>query len=104
MTAMSAATFFASISSTAAGWIQDPANASVGLAGAVLDISTHLRNVYPANNFNRDVTTSWWETQVLDGHDSIQSSELSGVMRDASFIVLNDGMYSVSDHTGFLSH
>jgi hypothetical protein len=62
---------------------------------SVFEVPTGLRNVYPAENFNRDVTTAWWQTIVLDGHSSNASTELAEAMKEASYLVLDPAMYSV---------
>lgn len=62
----------------------------------VFEVPVQLRNVYPANNFNRDVTTTWWDTAVLDGHPEAASVEVSETLKSASFIVLDKDMYKVT--------
>ncbi|KAH9243117.1 hypothetical protein K456DRAFT_1767521 [Colletotrichum gloeosporioides 23] len=52
-----------------------------------------LRNVFPAENFNRNVTTTWWSTEVLDGHSTEAAAEASAALANASFIVLDKDMY-----------
>lgn len=99
---MSSGTFLASITSVAALWsglqvhgINSPHTADFAEHPGVFEVPRELRNLYPAENFNRDVTTSWWQTEILDGHSSDTSTEVSDAMRDASYIVLDNAMYSV---------
>lgn len=94
----------ASITSVAALWngdqliAADDALASVSSHSNVFEVPVALRNVYPAENFNRDVTTAWWETGVLDGHASDISTQMSGVLEAASYIVLDEEMYQASEY------
>lgn len=100
--AVSTASLFASITSIAGWWgtvVQGSNGVELGNSDAILHVPARVRNVYPAENFNRDVTTSWWETKVLDGHSTIESSSFSKAMRDATFLVLDQGMYEVSPLT-----
>lgn len=62
----------------------------------VYEVPSHLRNIYPANNFNRDVTTTWWDTVVLDGHATEASVDVSTIFKTATFVVLDRKMYQVS--------
>lgn len=62
---------------------------------SVFEVPTGARNVFPAANFNRDVTTNWWDTKVLDGHDAEAASELAVSLKNASFIVLDQEFYQV---------
>ena len=62
---------------------------------SVYEVPLSLRNIFPAENFNRDVTTAWWETEVLDGLPSEEASEASKALKDASFLVLDQAMYEV---------
>lgn len=63
---------------------------------SVYEVPTGLRNIFPAGNFNRDVTTSWWETEVLDGLSEEEANEAIKALKGASFLVLDDDMYDVS--------
>jgi hypothetical protein len=65
------------------------------LSAGVYEAPLRNRNVFPADNFNRDVTTSWWEAQVLDGVSAEASTHFSDTLKTASFIVLDDAMYDV---------
>lgn len=65
------------------------------LASSIFEIPSSVRNVFPAANFNRNVTTNWWETEVLDGHPSEEASDLSSSLKNASFIVLDQDFYQV---------
>ncbi|KAH7329676.1 hypothetical protein B0I35DRAFT_48481 [Stachybotrys elegans] len=67
---------------------------------SVFEVPMGSRNVYPAENFNRDVTTTWWETTVLDGHSSDASTELAGALKEASFLVLDNAMYTLLGSNG----
>lgn len=99
---MSSGHLLASITSVAALWggfeVQGMNNPNiVNFAGhpSVFEAPVGLRNLYRAQNFNRDVTTAWWQTSVLDGHSSESSAEVADALRSASYIVLDKAMYSV---------
>jgi gluconolactonase len=49
---------------------------------------------FAAQNFNRNVTVPWWETQILNA-DNHAVEETLRMLGDASFIVLNAEMYKV---------
>lgn len=76
-------------------WGETVLAANASLPPSVYEVPSSLRNVFPAVNFNRDVTTSWWETSVLDGHDVTAASEATATLREASYIVLDKDMYQV---------
>lgn len=63
---------------------------------SVFEVPSSARNVFPAVNFNRDVTTNWWDTEILDGHTSEPASDLAASLKNASFIVLDQDFYRVS--------
>lgn len=63
---------------------------------SVFEVPSSVRNVFPAANFNRDVTTNWWDTEILDGQSSEAASDLTGLLGNASFIVLDRDFYQVS--------
>lgn len=62
---------------------------------SVFEVPQSVRNVFPAANFNRDVTTNWWDTELLDSHTSEAASELAASLKNASFIVLDQDFYRV---------
>ncbi|KAH7261657.1 hypothetical protein BKA59DRAFT_518642 [Fusarium tricinctum] len=69
---------------------------------SIVEVGSAYRNVFPAKDFNRNVTTTWWQTNVLDGDTSQNATSLKKALKDASFIVLNKDMYKllgVKDHT-----
>ncbi|TVY77467.1 Gluconolactonase [Fusarium oxysporum f. sp. cubense] len=69
---------------------------------SIVEVRNAYRNVFPAKDFNRNVTTTWWQTDVLDGDASQNATSLKKALKDASFIVLNKDMYKllgVKDHT-----
>lgn len=68
---------------------------------SVFEVPSRVRNVFPAANFNRNVTTNWWDTEVLDGHDGASASELAVSLKNASFIVLDQEFYQVSMRHNF---
>ncbi|KAH0436153.1 hypothetical protein CcaCcLH18_04443 [Colletotrichum camelliae] len=59
------------------------------------EVPASLRNVFPAENFNRNVTTTWWSTEVLDGHSTEAAAEATAALANASFIVLDKDMYQI---------
>lgn len=98
----SSGAFLASITSIAAVWggLQDivagsSPNADISKHPDVFEVPVQLRNIYPAKNFNRDVTTTWWNTAVLDGHAEEASVQVSQTLKSASFVVLDKDMYPV---------
>ncbi|EWZ46166.1 uncharacterized protein FOBCDRAFT_196041 [Fusarium oxysporum Fo47] len=69
---------------------------------SIVEVRSAYRNVFPAKDFNRNVTTTWWQTDVLDGDASQNATSLKKALKDALFIVLNKDMYKllgVKDHT-----
>ncbi|SCV60335.1 uncharacterized protein FFFS_14904 [Fusarium fujikuroi] len=88
-----------------------PAAATTGLSSdeslplrgpSIVEVGSAYRNVFPATDFNRNVTTTWWQTDVLDGDASQKATSLKNSLEDASFIVLNKDMYKllgIKDHT-----
>lgn len=70
------------------------------LPSSVFEVPSSVRNVFPAANFNRDVTTNWWDTEVLDGNNDEAASDLAASLKNASFIVLDQEFYAVSTHPG----
>ncbi|KAE9573165.1 hypothetical protein CGMCC3_g10652 [Colletotrichum fructicola] len=69
--------------------------ASNGNFPTAYEVPAGLRNVFPAENFNRNVTTTWWGTEVLDGHSTEAAAEASAALANASFIVLDKDMYQI---------
>ncbi|KAK7710094.1 hypothetical protein SLS63_013060 [Diaporthe eres] len=65
---------------------------------SVFEVPAGTRNLFPAANFNRDVTTNWWDTKVLDGHDAEAASELAVSLKNASFIVLDQEFYQLLEN------
>ncbi|KAJ0127085.1 hypothetical protein HZ326_29814 [Fusarium oxysporum f. sp. albedinis] len=61
---------------------------------SIVEVRSAYRNVFPAKDFNRNVTTTWWQTDVLDGDASQNATSLKKALKDASFILLG-----VKDHT-----
>ncbi|KAK0763347.1 hypothetical protein N5P37_004334 [Trichoderma harzianum] len=55
---------------------------------------------FAAQNFNRNVTVPWWETQILNA-DNHAVEETLRMLGDASFIVLNAEMYKLLNVTGY---
>jgi hypothetical protein len=64
---------------------------------SIVEVGSAYRNVFPAKDFNRNVTTTWWQTNVLDGDTSQNATSLKKALKDASFIVLNKDMYKVRE-------
>lgn len=104
MSGFSSLAALASVASVATVW-GDLQNILGGSSGQHVDFANHpdvfdvparLRNLYPANNFNRDVTTTWWETSVLDGHAAESSLDIASQLRSATFVVLDKDFYKVS--------
>lgn len=62
---------------------------------SVFEVPSDVRNVFPAANFNRNVTTNWWETEILDGQSSEAVEDLAASLKNASFIVLDQDFYQV---------
>lgn len=70
---------------------------------SVFEVLLSLRNVFPAANFNRDVTTNWWETEILDGQSSQAASDLAASLKITSFIVLDQDFYQVCMRSEMIS-
>ncbi|KAI5456068.1 hypothetical protein BGZ63DRAFT_475887 [Mariannaea sp. PMI_226] len=62
---------------------------------SVFELSGHLRNVFPATNFNRNVSTTWWATEVLDGGSTKAAEKATKALKKASIIVLDSEMYKL---------
>lgn len=62
---------------------------------SIVDVPARIRNVFAAQNFNRNVTVPWWETQILNGDNHIVEETLRILSDAASFIVFNAEMYQV---------
>ncbi|KAG9196874.1 hypothetical protein G6514_003203 [Epicoccum nigrum] len=75
--------------------INDVDEVSPGSKGAVLRVPTEFRNVFPAENFNRNVTVPWWSTSVLSTGESVDAVAGLNTLAGASFLVLNDEFYTV---------
>ncbi|RSM14790.1 hypothetical protein CDV31_005224 [Fusarium ambrosium] len=69
---------------------------------SIVQINPALQNVFPAENFNRNITTSWWDTDVVDGPPSSSASKFLASLKQANFIALDDRFYEllgVKDYT-----
>ncbi|KAH6874452.1 hypothetical protein B0T10DRAFT_465752 [Thelonectria olida] len=62
---------------------------------SVVEVPSRIRNVFPAENFNRNVTTTWWMTEVLNGEKTSAYEETVEVLTNASIIVLDQDMYKL---------
>lgn len=91
---VSVASVFGSVTSMA-GWWATGVVGQPSFSAEVFEVPVALRNVFPAGNFNRDVTTTWWETEVLDGHSTAQYDNVKEGLKGASYIVLDRAMYDV---------
>ncbi|KAL2207289.1 hypothetical protein CC79DRAFT_1321402 [Sarocladium strictum] len=105
---MSAGNFLASITSVAAFWgglevqgMNSPNAVDFSSHPRVFEPPVGLRNLFPADNFNRDAATAWWQTGVLDGHPTEAASEVADAMKSASYVVLDKAMYSVVLNNSF---
>ncbi|KAJ3548287.1 hypothetical protein NM208_g1100 [Fusarium decemcellulare] len=68
---------------------------------SIVQVGGSLRNAFPANNFNRNVTTTWWDTETLDDDLDEGAKTATKALKAASFIVLDKDMYQllgVKDH------
>lgn len=72
------------------------------VGSSIVEVQPSFRNVFPASNFNRNVTTSWWETGLMDGNDTTAVRGLTE-LKDSSFIVLNPEMYKASVGKRFIN-
>ncbi|KAF4463907.1 gluconolactonase precursor [Fusarium albosuccineum] len=60
---------------------------------SIYEVPIGIRNVFPANNFNRDVNSAWWHTDVLDGHSAEAAGQVVKHLNDAVFVVLDQDFY-----------
>lgn len=74
--------------------VVDPASQYL-IGPSVFEVPSSLRNFFPAGNFNRNVTTTWWETEVLDSASGKSAEKAAKALKEASFIVLDREMYKV---------
>lgn len=73
---------------------RDAALQGLTVGPSVTEVSPDFRAVFPASNFNRNVSTSWWGTQVL-GESNSNANRALAALRNASFVVFNKDMYKV---------
>ncbi|KAF6815117.1 gluconolactonase precursor [Colletotrichum plurivorum] len=110
---MTTSSLLASISSVAAVWyglgnaavsetasVAGTGSEASGSESTVYEVPTTLRNVYPAANFNRNVTTTWWATEILDGHSAEEAVGITAALKSASFVVLDQDMYQLLGNDG----
>lgn len=62
----------------------------------IFEVPTQLRAIFPAKNFNRDVTTTWWQTAILDGHEIEASKGVADALKASTFVVLDKEFYKAS--------
>jgi gluconolactonase len=62
---------------------------------SVIEVSPSLRNVFPAANFNRNVSVPWWSTDVLSKEDHTKPEATLASLEQAQFIVFNADFYEV---------
>ncbi len=102
---MSSLSYLVSVTSLAILWggidasFASQSTADISNHPDVFEPPVQLRNIYPAENFNRDVTTTWWQPSILDGHDATRSKNLSALLKAATYIVLDKEMYTVCNKT-----
>lgn len=73
----------------------EPSESGLLVGRSIVEPSPEIRNVFPATNFNRNVSTNWWDTEVLDGAEAAAAMELKATLEIATIIVLNRDMYKV---------
>lgn len=77
-------------------------NLGLLVGSSIVEVQPSFRNVFPAPNFNRNVTTSWWETGLIGGNNETAAIGLDE-LQDSSFIVLNSDMYKVGVDKGSIN-
>ncbi|RDL34697.1 Uncharacterized protein BP5553_07825 [Venustampulla echinocandica] len=64
-------------------------------------ISSEFNSVFPAGNFNRNVSTTFWQTSVLVNNSNVQS-DLNRIL-NVSFIAYDDSFYQLLGVAGYES-
>lgn len=62
---------------------------------SVVEITKKFNDVFPYDNFNRNVTVPMWGTNLLNGKDKSASQEVLDTIANASFIVYDSEFYEV---------
>jgi gluconolactonase len=85
---------------------QAAANTSLRVGPSIVEVPKHWHDVFPAVNFNRDVSTPIWNVSLPNGTDPGLQHDLDAI-RNASFVAYNDKFYDllgVVDYTGNMSY
>lgn len=72
---------------------QNPSSLQIG--PSIVEVSPKFRNVFPAANFNRNVSVNWWHTDILNGSISSSTNDALNALEDASFIAFDQDFYKV---------
>ena len=65
---------------------------------SVVEITKKFNDVFPYDNFNRNVTVPMWDTGLLNGRNKSASQEVLDTIANASFIVHDSEFYDVRIH------
>lgn len=76
---------------------------SVRFGSNIAEISQQWNDVFPANNFNRNVSTPFWETTILDDTTTNETRETLRRIEEMSFIVYDNRMYDLLGVSGYTS-
>ncbi|KAH7038368.1 uncharacterized protein B0I36DRAFT_236248 [Microdochium trichocladiopsis] len=71
--------------------------ASLGLliGPSVVEVPASIRNVFPAKDFNRPVTQTYWQTEVRSGDPSGIANHTLRQLGNATFLAFDRGFYDV---------
>ncbi|KAJ5687510.1 hypothetical protein N7536_010129 [Penicillium majusculum] len=67
---------------------------------SVVEITKKFNDVFPYDNFNRNVTVPMWGTNLLNGKDKSASQEVLDTIANASFIVYDSEFYELLGISG----
>ncbi|KAJ9649899.1 hypothetical protein H2198_010774 [Neophaeococcomyces mojaviensis] len=73
----------------------------INFGPSIAEITPEWNNVFPVDNFNREVTTPFWEPTLMNDTTTTEISQQLNAVSNASFIVYDKEMYrllNVSDH------
>jgi hypothetical protein len=62
---------------------------------SIVEVSPSFRNVFPAKNFNRNVSVPWSETEIFEERKVPSTTSMLSPLEDAKFIVFSKDFYKV---------
>ena len=65
----------------------------------IAEITPEWNNVFPAANFNRNVSTAFWQPTIMNDSTTTDVANQLSKIGKASFIVYDKEMYQVNYHS-----